>query len=173
MCFFFRGTILLRMICISALAKSFRFKRTINHAKHNCVWGMWNGLPHCKHRQIHRYQNTHTHTHTHTHTVSPLTCSRTPAHTLSFCLVSRPSAVRCHSNYFMLLSQDMFPQISHAHVPSDSSHTCQKHITHIQLWRVRSRHKIKIDPLTIYCTFLVLLWMVNWRTLFQIIFLSS
>lgn len=32
-------------------------------------------------------------------------------------LLSAPSAVMCHSAHFMLFSQAIFPQISHAHVP--------------------------------------------------------
>ncbi len=68
--------------------------------------------------------------HTHTHTLSSYMLTHSGTYILFFCLVSGPSAVRCHSPHFMLLSQDIFPQISHAHVPSDSSHTCQKHTAH-------------------------------------------
>lgn len=121
-------------ICISICKKSgtehsvimpftrHRFRQTINHAKHNCVWGMWNGLPHSRHRKIHRCLKAHT--------LSSYTLTHSGTYILSFCLVSRPSAVRCHSSHFMLLSQDILPQISHAHVPSDSSHTWQKHTAH-------------------------------------------
>lgn len=42
-------------------------------------------------------------------------------------LLSGPSAVLCHSAHFMLFSKDIFPQISHAHVPIDRSHTCRQH----------------------------------------------
>lgn len=31
-----------------------RFKLTINQRKHKCVWGMCNGLPYCRLKQIHR-----------------------------------------------------------------------------------------------------------------------
>ncbi len=116
MCFFFRGTILLRMICISALAKSFRFKRTINHAKHNCVWGMWNGLPHCRHRQIHRYQNTHTHTQSlllHAHALRHIHCPFVWFHVPQLSAVTQPISCRCHRTCSHKSPTHMFPLTVH------------------------------------------------------------
>jgi len=53
-------------------------------------------------------------------------------------IMSGLSAVHCHSAHFMLLSQDILPQIFHTHVPSDTrdrnTHehsTLTSHIHHI------------------------------------------
>lgn len=105
-------------------------------------------------RNVKRFAPLQTQTDTqmleHTHTLSSYTLTYSGTYILSFCLVSRPSAVHCHSPHFMLLSQDIFPQISHTHVPSDSSHTCQKHTAHTfnsDWFEVDIKSKLTLDYL--------------------------
>lgn len=108
----------------------------------------------------------------HTHTHSLLLHTHALGHIYTV-LLSRFTSLSC------LLSLSPFHAAVTGHFPTNLPRTCslwqfthvpETHSTHTQLWQVWSRcRSVEIYLLTIYYTFLVLLWVIHWRELFHII----